>query len=422
MRRSRAALAQDFDAGCVVLAGIASIYLTGGATAFGLDPFFALLASFAVIIALVLRDFFSKRVITRVPQAAHPLAIALGFLAAGLVVSSILVDLAGLRGDMIETYRQVAMLLAGMSAFLLAYQVTGRQGVGTIIVWIANSVIAICTISIGLDLTGISSFEIYGSRSFGFLGDSVALLLTFPALIYYALGRRLLLALALLLLLITLSRGPLVIVLLGILLITGLGRGSIRSQLFILICIAIVFIFTASNFGIILIERFTNIDITDGRILTPMAGIDLFAQSPIYGHGYAALGYHYPAYDNSMAHLYGRYREGVFPTATSTWVQVLSDGGLILASPFFLLITLAARYFLPRVPAWLSRPGTQDIGGASAWIIIVFFAHHSSSWFLAGAPVLPLTMTILGVLTGATIYERQRRTRGAHKAKAERTL
>lgn len=407
MNGSRAQQARVFDALCVVVAGTISIYLIGGATAFGIDYFMPLLAAFMVMFALLGRDLFLRQLKTPLSQATHPLAIGLGLFALALVLSSALVQLSGLRNDVSDTYRQVGMLLAGMTPFLLGYRVTRRQGSTKIIVWMAHVVMAICTLSIGLEVTGITNIERYGDRYFGFLSDPVALLITFPIIFYAATQMRFLLILSLLLLFFTVSRGPIALAFSGILLIAAFRRGRARLQTLILSGIGLLITLVMSNYVSALSQRFMEIDLDDSRFKTPMAGLKLFAESPFFGNGYGALGYYYPINDNVVAHVYGRYRDGVLPIASSTWIQMLSDGGVLLAIPYFVLIVLTARYCLPFIRGWLSMPCTRPVAGASVWLVVVFYINHSSGWFLAGGFVLPLIMALLGIVAGTKAYERQ---------------
>jgi O-antigen ligase len=336
----------------------------------------------------------------------HPIAIAFAFFVLCLFISSIMVDIVSIRSDTVDIYRQTFMLLVGMSPFLLAYRVTRRQDIGnTATTWLAHAVMVICTASIGLEATGLTSFESYGDRRVGFIGDSVALMITFPVLVYGASGRRPLLALSLILLFLTGSRGPFLFAFVGLLAIAAFGRRKTRAEAFILISLLLITGLLMSNYVTDLAQRFDAFEADDGRIVTPQAGMKLFANSPLFGHGYAALSYYYPLYDDVDAAIYGRYRDGVFPVASSTWVQMLADGGLLLSIPYFALIGLTARHCLPRIGGWLSQQRTKSIAGASLWLVIIFYLNHSSGWFLAGAGILPLIMALLGIVTGTMVYE-----------------
>lgn len=409
MKQSRVDRTQLFDTQCLVVAGGVSIYIIGGATAFGFDYFIPLMVSFIVMLGLLARDFAGKRAKAASRKYSHPLAITFGFFALGVVFSCILVDISDIRSsDTIDMYRQTSMLLVGMSPFLLAYRVTQRQAIGsTAIIWLAHAVMVICTASIGLEVIGLISFESYEGRQFGFLGDSVAVMITFPVLVYGASGRRALLAFSLILLFLTVSRGPFVYGFVGLLAIAAFGRRKTRAEALFLISLMAIVGLVMSNYVTDVAQRFDGLDMEDGRVTTPLAGLKLFADSPLFGHGYSALEYYYPSYDDAEAVFYGRYRDGVFPTASSTWMQMLADGGLVLSIPYFALIILTVRYCFPRIGDWLSQRNTKPIAGASFWLIVIFYLNHSSAWFLAGAAMVPLIMALLGIVTGTMVYERQ---------------
>lgn len=421
MKYSRLDRANSFDTQCLVVSGAVTIYLLGAATLFGLDDFVPLMVSFIVMVLLLARDLAGKRAKATNRAHLHPLAITLGFFALGLVSSSILVDIADLRIDTRDIYRQMSMLLICMSPFLLAYRVTQHQDIGNkAIILLAHATMAICAASIGLEATGLISFESYGDRNFGFLGDSVALIITFPVLIYGACGRRALLALALMLLFLTISRGPFVYAFVGLLAIAAFGRRKTRMDAVILISLLVIIALLMSNYMTDLSQRFDGGDGDDGRITTPLAGLSLFAESPIFGHGYAALNYYYPVYDDAEAALYGRYRDGIFPTASSSWTQMLADGGLLLSIPYFALIILTARYCLPRIGGWLSQSRTKPIAGASLWLVVIFYLNHTSAWFLAGGGLAPLAMVLLGILTGTMVQERRQAILKRNQLRVER--
>lgn len=416
MKRLRALRTNPFDTLAIVVSGIVTIYFLGFASASGQDPFYPLLAAFGIMLALLAREFLLFQRMSRFYQPLHPLAMALGLFALGLVLSATLVDLYGLRRDQPDIYRQTAMLLVGMAPFVLAYRIVSRQGVGDTIEWIAHAVMAICTISIGLEAVGLTSYETYGDRHFGFLSDPSAMMMTLPVLVYGATRRRILVAIALVVLLLTISRGPIAYALAGLLALAAFGRGKARTQAFALIGIGSIMAVSMGSAVTNLTERFDMVNLEDGRVKTSLAGLRLFSESPLFGQGYAALGYHFPKYDNGLEHVFGRYRDGVFPTATSTWAQVLSDGGMLLAIAYFILIGLTAYFCLPRTKVWLSMPRARALAGASMWLIIIFFLNHSAAWLLAGGPIAPLVMCLLGIVTGALAYERREMVLGRYRA------
>lgn len=384
----------------LVVAASVTVYFIGSASALGRDPFFLLLGAFITIIALVARDLFWVRRAPHRRTPIHPIAIALAFLLLGLVVTTVLVGLSGDRRDMADVTRQVAMLLVGTTPFILAYRVARREPAGPAIMGIAHAVLAICAVSIGLEAAGLTNYETYGSRYFGFLSDPAALLLTLPIMIYAATGRRLLLAASLAFLLLTISRGPIIFALVGMLCLAIFGRGKARMRAIILIVMALFVAIVLEDYVAVLLDRFLAIDANEGRFTTTRAGWRLFLESPIFGQGYATLGYHYPMLDTRSSWLYGRFRDGVFPTATSTWMQMLSDGGLFLAIPYFILILVVVRHLVVRIRPWMADDETRAMAGVAVWLLVILLVNHSSGWFLAGGMILPLVMTALGLVAG----------------------
>lgn len=401
MRRVQAFATNAIDALAVVAAGTISIYLVGIATALGRDHFLPQLAAFAIILALWARDLLSKHSLPPYRRPLHPIAILLGFFTVGLIVSTILVDIFDIRHDTDDTYRQISMLSIGLVPFMLAYRVAGRQSPGTAIMWMAHLVLAVCAVSIGLEAAGITSYESYGDRYFGFLSDPSALMLTFPVIVYAATEKRILVGFSLIFLFLTLSRGPLVFALVGVMALLIFRQGKARKPAALIVGVGLMISTAMSEAVLSLVQRFAEIDLDEGRFKTTAAGLELFNESPLFGHGYAALGYYYPAYDDRQAWVFGRFRDGVFPTASSTWVQMLSDGGILLAVPYFILIVVTARYCIPRLRMWLTYPYTKPLAGAAVWLLIIFFLNQSSGWFLAGGVVLPLIMTTLGLIAGS---------------------
>jgi O-antigen ligase len=135
------------------------------------------------------------------------------------------------------------------------------------------------------------------------------------------------------------------------------------------------------------------------RVVTARLGLRIFADSPVFGSGYNSYVYFFP---NGMR----RMLTGQLPSQTSTFVQMLSDGGLLLFLPYlaFVISLTVAGISLSKRSRSSTDPGM--INGAVAWLLAMLWVNQSASWFLVGSYVGPLVFGIAGIVAGYWARER----------------
>jgi hypothetical protein len=140
------------------------------------------------------------------------------------------------------------------------------------------------------------------------------------------------------------------------------------------------------------ISRFSRLEIEQsGRVVTSLNGLSIFKDSPLIGSGYDSLAYHFPVLDLANAE---------FAVASSTFIQMLSDGGL-LAFFGFLTFVITISYLGVRSLTYRSEaPLHQVVVGLAAWLLAIIWLNHSASWFLITSPLAPLVFGVAGLLGG----------------------
>jgi len=126
-------------------------------------------------------------------------------------------------------------------------------------------------------------------------------------------------------------------------------------------------------------------------MVTARLGLKIFSDSPIYGAGYNSFTYYFP---------YKINRVGELPTQTSTFVQMLSDGGLLLFVPYIAFVgfvTFAGILLMKR-----SRmiADSDVINGVVVWLLAMLWVNQSAGWFFVGSYVGPLVLGMAGVVSG----------------------
>ena len=193
-------------------------------------------------------------------------------------------------------------------------------------------------------------------------------------------------------LLFTLSRGATLVVAGAILLLLAFGGG--RSRLHYgppLIATIGVIAYNNEQF-LEFVSRFSRLEIEQsGRVVTSLNGLSIFRDSPLFGSGYDSLAYHFPVLDIASAE---------FAVASSSFIQMLSDGGLLAILGFLTFVltmsVLGVRSLTYRSEASLH----QVVAGLTAWLLAIIWLNHSASWFLITSPLAPLVFGVAGLVAG----------------------
>ena len=224
------------------------------------------------------------------------------------------------------------------------------------------------------------------------MGDGVAWLVTFPMIVYFTTNRFVLSGASALALLLTLSRGATLVVAGAILLLLVFGGG--RSRLHYgppLIATIGVIAYNNEQF-LEFIGRFSRLEIEQsGRVVTSLNGFSIFRDSPLFGSGYDSMAYYFPVLDIAS---------GEFSVASSAFVQMLSDGGL-LAFLGFMAFVLTMSHLGVRSLTYRSDASLHHvIAGLTAWLLAIVWLNHSASWFLITSPIAPLVFGTAGLVAG----------------------
>lgn len=355
----------------------------------GVDPFNAQLISYIIwiigavwLLAKVRRNFH----VPTVPAFVWSVLIVLS-----LLLTTLLVGISGGRSDQGKVWQQTFMLVAMMIPyFSLTYASTYADANRSIIV-LCNVLTALGLLSIGLDFFEFTSFLSNFGRYFGFMGDPVAWVLTLPFVLYFSTGRLVMAGLVGIGLALTASRGPALCSLAALLLLFALNRGKRFQQILTFVLLAIIALFQSPLFANLASRIGSTTFMENDRLVTARLGLRIFERSPIFGEGYNSLVRFYPYHANIA---------GKLPTQTSTFVQMLSDGGLLLFVPFvgFVVALTVGSIKLLRIPPSVGRSPT--INGAAAWLVSMLWVNQSAAWFVAGSYVGPLVLGMAGIISG----------------------
>lgn len=309
------------------------------------------------------------------------------------IVCTGIVLLSGLRYDAHKYLPQTALLLSNIPVFFAVAAASRQFDARRAIVFLCHGLVAIAVSSILLDFVGVTDFEIHGgNRYFGFIGDVAPWLLTLPLIVYFTTLRFYLSAVVAVVMLLTLSRGPALLIGGAFLLLFIFSKGRRLHYAATLIPVIGVLILQ-SDMASGLLGRFESTSLTENdRILTSINGIKLFLTSPIWGSGYNALEYFYPPSAISN-------RRGEFSIPTSSFVQMLSEGGLILFFAY-LAFVLTATAAAVRILRTADQEGSGVMVGVAAWLISMLWINQSAPWFLVGSPLAPLVFAAAGLVAG----------------------
>ncbi len=275
--------------------------------------------------------------------------------------------------------------------------------------------------SIWLQFFGVVSVEAYGTRYFGFIGDGVAWLVALAG-VYFFYRRRLFLVLALFIsLLMTQSRAPILVLLLGLAMYPYLfGFKSLhilRDRRILLFCLAglpLVLLFGGDFVAEVWNASWNRLLETDllesDRIASTEFTLKIFLENPLLGAGYNA----HPRIFGASGFTGGE-GSGVLNTQTSTLAQVLADSGVVGFFSFFALLIgfiLAVRE-LARLRSLIEPETYLASAGLAAWLLPFSVGNQSAAWLIPGSQLSPFVFIAAGIIVGVIRAARGPRRIGA---------
>jgi hypothetical protein len=338
----------------------------------------------------------TRRFYWKVPQDVSLMSRFLILFLAGIAASTAGVWLLGTRRDIGLIGPEIAALIYLALPFFVLARVAKVAVVHRVVIWTCHVILVVGLYSILGDYLGFSRYEAVHSRYFGALGDQVAWALTLPLVVYFSTGRFPFAALAAIGLVLTASRAPTLTVIASILLLVSFSRGR-RAQYIVMLFAALTLGLYQAGLFEHLVSRFSTTEfLSNDRIVTAALGIKTFLASPLVGNGYYSLGYLYP----TTMH---RITLGILPAQTSTFVQILSDHGLIAFVPYlgFVIATTATGIALMRRSIELSDGSI--LTGVVAWLLAMLWANQSALWLTVGSYIGPLVFGMAGLVAGSGV-------------------
>lgn len=311
-----------------------------------------------------------------------------------LAISNVLVWNAQIRGDMNSLFAQSAALMFLTLPFFTMAFASKVMDTGQVLLRTCHIMFALCAISVGGEMTGLFHFEggTYG-RYFGFLGDQVAWAVTLPIVVYFCSGRFVLAALAAATLALTASRAPAICLVAALLLLIVMGRGH-RARRIVTLAILLIFVaFSGSLFSNLLGRLGETAFSSNDRVATAQLGIRLFYRSPVFGMGYNAQTYFYPLTQR-------RALLGEWSVQTSTFVQMLSEGGIFVFAAYLAFVVACTAGGLAILKQARETEDWRLVSGAVTWLLAMLWVNQSAAWFLVGSYVGPLVFGMAGIVTG----------------------
>jgi len=311
-----------------------------------------------------------------------------------IAASTIGVWLMGTRNDIGLVGPEVAALIYLALPYFVLIKPAKIFPMDRAVLWTCHVILALSLYSVLSDYLGFTNYESARGRYFGALGDQVAWTLTLPLVVYFASRRFLLAALAAVGLVLTASRAPTLTVIVAVLLLMSFSRGR-RAHYFGMLFIAITFGLYQAGLFANLLDRFSTTEfLSNDRTVTAALGMKTFFASPIVGNGYYSLGYLYP----TTMH---RITLGILPAQTSTFVQILSDHGLVAFVPYLLFVVAITITGIAVMRRSMQLPDGSIITGVVAWLLAMLWANQSALWLVVGSFVGPLVFGMAGILAGS---------------------
>ena len=337
---------------------------------------------------------------TVLPGVPSPMMRSMVAFAVAWTISTAIVAISGVRFDANKFVPQAAVLLTYTAAFFGVAVAARRFEIKRAVLIVCHTLSVIASLSVLLDFLGITSFESFNGRYFGFLGDAAPWLLSFPLIVYFATSRFYYAAIVGLPILLTASRGPAFVIGCAILLLFTFAKARRLKYVVTLVPIAVVLLFQ-SDLASGLLGRLGSTSLSQNdRIWTSLNGLKLFQMFPIWGAGYNGLEYYVPY--KSMAQ-----KLGEFSVPTSSIVQMMSDGGLLLFLPYLAFLT-SSTIAAVRILRSNDEEGDPMMVGIAVWLIAMLWANQSAAWFLVGSALAPLVFGAAGVIAGIDLRRRER--------------
>jgi O-antigen ligase len=310
-----------------------------------------------------------------------------------LIVTTFIVWFVELRSNITDVVLQSAALVFMTLPFFVLHSAARVADVDRAVLLTCHVILALCLISIVGDFTGITNYEHQGGRYFGFLGDQSAWVLTLPLLVYFSDRRLILAAATIVVLALTASRAPAICVAAALSLLMLFSHGRRFQYIATFLIMGLLALYQSQVFST-LAGRLSATEFgSSDRIVTARLGLKIFADSPIFGAGYNSYVHFFPVGMKRML-------TGQLPSQTSTFVQMLSDGGVLLFLPYlaFVIALTVAGIGLLRRSRSLADPGI--VNGAIAWLLAMLWINQSATWFVVGSYIGPLVFGVAGIVGG----------------------
>ncbi|HEX6073555.1 MAG TPA: O-antigen ligase family protein [Sphingomicrobium sp.] len=331
-----------------------------------------------------------------------PIGKAMLFFVGSLLLTTTLVYVAEIRTDTSKFLPQVAAILFLTLAFFVLEGAAKRADAERAVLLTCHTVLGLSAASVLGDFLHITHYETNHGRYFGFLGDGVAWALTLPLVVYFCSKRLVLVAICAVVIALTGSRAPALCVAAALLLLIAVGRGR-RLQYLMLSALAVIAIYQSDVFTT-LGERLsaTHLSSSD-RLTTAALGIKVFENSPVFGSGYNAQAYYFPSNARRIA-------LGQYSIQTSTFVQMLAEGGLLLFGAYLAFVITATVGGISLVRRSQAFRNSGILNGVVVWLLSMLWMNQSAAWFLVGSYTGTLILGMAGVVSG--YYARLRYSRG----------
>lgn len=371
------------------------IYGVDRALVLALQYFVWAVATYLMLTAVPRRD-------PRMPEMPSRTSRFLALFLVAFCFSTVAVWMSGSRSDLNAMLPQSAALLFMALPFIAMERAARTVRVDQAIIWTCHVILGLGLYSILSDFLGLAHYEAFGGRYFGSLGDSIAWALTLPFVVYFSTGRMPLAALAGLGLALTASRAPVLISVAALILLMFFSRGR-RFQYAAMVLAMIVIALFQGGLYETLVDRFSTTTFTSNdRTTTAALGIKIFERSPLFGSGYNSLTHFYPTSSHRLS-------LGIMPTQTSTAVQMLSDGGLIMFLAYLAFVLAATTTGIALLRHSKGLPEGGLINGVVAWLLAMLWLNQSAVWFVVGSYIGPLVFAAAGVVAGASVRLRSAR-------------
>jgi hypothetical protein len=371
----------------IVSAWLVRVYKVDRAVLLGVQYLAWAIAASTVLAAVPARD-------PNAPRVGSPMSLFLILFLLGTIVATLFVWLLGTRRDIGLIGPEIAALVYMTLPYFVLARVARMLSVERIVLWTCHVVLGFGLYSILADFLGLTHYEAIRGRYFGGLGDQVAWALTLPLLIYFATRRFPLAALAGAGLVLTASRAPTLTVIAAILLLIGFGRGRRFHYIAMLMILLTFGLYQAGLFSNLLNRLAETQFLANDRTVTAAIGIKTFWASPFVGNGYYSLSYLYP----STMH---RIALGILPAQTSTFVQMLSDWGLIAFVPYICFVVASTIAGMALMRRSKDLADGSVINGVIAWLLAMLWANQSALWLIVGSYIGPLVFGMAGIVAGA---------------------